>query len=110
MSKIYNNGITTTAGFQFNADLPLDDRLVVKEYSDLASLTHYEGMIVYVTDDLKHYTYSNNSWELLRDTNFAAVAKSGQFEDLLIGDDIVLILDGGGADTQLAILDKTILL
>ena len=64
MSKIYNNGIVTTAGFQFNADLPLDDRLAVKEYADLTELTKYEGMIVYVVDELKHYTYRNNTWEI----------------------------------------------
>ena len=32
------------------------------------------------------------------------------FEDLFIDSDIVLCLDGGGADSQLAKLDKTILL
>jgi hypothetical protein len=64
MSKIYNNGIVTTAGFQFNADLPLDDRLVVETNTDLASLNRYEGMIVYVKNEQKHYTYINGSWSL----------------------------------------------
>lgn len=40
----------------------------------------------------------------------AKAAFSGQFEDIIIGSDIVFILDAGGADTQLATLDKTILL
>ena len=51
MSKIYNNGIVTTAGFQFNANLPLDDRLAVETFQDLASLTCYDGMIVYVKNE-----------------------------------------------------------
>lgn len=71
MAKIYNNGIVTTAGFQFNANLPLDDRLVVETYEDLASIPCYEGMIVYVKNDAKHYKYSNNSWGILVDIEIA---------------------------------------
>ena len=43
-------------------------------------------------------------------SDLAKVATSGQFEDLIIGSDIVFILDAGSADSQLAVLDKTILI
>ena len=62
MSKIYNNGIVTTAGFQYNANSPLDDRLVVETYDDLSSITKYEGMLVYVKEEDKYYTYTNSEW------------------------------------------------
>lgn len=192
MSKIYNNGIVTTAGFQFNANLPLDDRLAVETFQDLALLTCYDGMIVYVKNEQKHYSYINSSWsvfsgevielsdyatktevedatqavkndllngageaydtlkelgdlisenvdaidaleqvatnkaekdhtheqyltehqplnEYAKTAELANVATSGQFEDIIIGEDIIFVLDGGGADAQLAVLDKTVL-
>ena len=61
--------------------------------------THEE----YLTEhqDLSDYAKSED---------LAPIATSSQFEDLIIGDDIVFILDGGSADADLAILDKTILL
>lgn len=65
MSKIYNNGIVTTAGFQFNANTPLDDRLAVESFEDLAALTSYEGMIVYVQNEACHYKKANDEWSIL---------------------------------------------
>jgi hypothetical protein len=63
MSKVYNNAITTTAGFQYNSDSPLDDRLVVETFEDLSTITKYEGMIVYVVNDKKSYELINAEWE-----------------------------------------------
>lgn len=66
MGKKYNNLIPTTAGFNYAAQQPLDDRDVVQRYSDLAELVSsnisYEGMEVYVVDDKKSYTLINNEW------------------------------------------------
>lgn len=68
MSKIYNNSITTTAGFKYNAPQPLDDRLVVEKYIDLATLVSdgvtYQGMEVYVVEKQLTYKYLGASvWE-----------------------------------------------
>lgn len=58
MGKIYSNSITTTGGFTFNSDMPLDDRLVVETLDDLSSLTKYDGILVFVKNENKHYTYA----------------------------------------------------
>lgn len=65
MSKIHPGAISTTGGFQFTSDAPLDDRLLVESYEDLAELTKYDGMIVFVKNDTKYYSYINNAWEVL---------------------------------------------
>lgn len=67
MGKIYNNLISTTAGFNYPAQQPLDDREVVQNYSDLEELVNsniaYEGMEVYVLDDKKSYKLIGNTWK-----------------------------------------------
>ena len=67
MGKVYNNLITTTAGFNFPAKAPLDDREVVQSYSDLNTLVTnnqtYEGMSVYVVDDKKAYRLIDREWK-----------------------------------------------
>lgn len=67
MGKIYNNLITTTAGFNYPAQQPLDDRDVVQSYSDLAVLVSsnaaYEGIEVYVVDDKKSYKLFGTEWK-----------------------------------------------
>ncbi len=67
MGKKYNNAITTTAGFNYAAQQPLDDRAVVDSYGDLAGLissgVSYEGMEVYVTADKKAYKLINETWK-----------------------------------------------
>lgn len=67
MSTLYNNNITTTSGFTLNGDKPIDDRLAVETYADLATITPYEGLIVYVQSEQKHYTYIPNPWKILVD-------------------------------------------
>ena len=67
MGKLYNGGITTTSNFKFESEAPLDDRLSVETIGDLDSLIKYEGMIVYVQSEHKHYTYINESWAILSD-------------------------------------------
>lgn len=67
MGKKYNNAITTTAGFNYAAQQPLDDRAVVDSYNDLAGLissgVSYEGMEVYVIADKKSYRLVNEDWK-----------------------------------------------
>lgn len=67
MGKIYNNLISTTAGFNYASQQPLDDREVVQSHEDLdalvSSYSSYKGMRVYVVDDQKSYELSaNNTW------------------------------------------------
>jgi hypothetical protein len=66
MGKIYNNLISTTAGFNYAAKQPLDDRAVVQSFADLAELVtsnlSYEGMMVYVVDDKKSYILTGDNW------------------------------------------------
>lgn len=67
MGKIYKNLISTTAGFNYAAPQPLDDREVVQSYSDLAELVSsnqsYEGIEVYVKDDAKSYKLIGDTWK-----------------------------------------------
>lgn len=69
MGKIHNNLISTTAGFNYSAPQPLDDREVVQSYSDLAELVNsniaYKGMRVYVIDNKKSYELTDGSWVAL---------------------------------------------
>ena len=69
MGKIYNNLISTTAGFQYNSQQPLDDREVVQNYEDLATLVSsnvtYEGIEVFVVDDKKSYKLIDGSWKAM---------------------------------------------
>ena len=69
MGKIYNNLISTTAGFNYPAQQPLDDRTVVKSYSDLMILVDsnmtYDGIEVYVVDDEKSYKLINSEWKAI---------------------------------------------
>lgn len=67
MGKTYSNAITTTAGFNYEARQPLDDREVVDSYSDLNGLINsgiaYEGMEVYVVADKKSYKLIGTAWK-----------------------------------------------
>ena len=66
MGKVYQNLISTTAGFNYVAQQPLDDREVVQSYADLALLvssnSSYGGMRVYVVDDKKSYELIGGVW------------------------------------------------
>jgi hypothetical protein len=76
MGKKYNNLISTTAGFKYNAQQPLDDRAVVEKYDDLAELVSsnvaYEGMEVYVDTDKKSYKLVNSEWKAVATEDFVA--------------------------------------
>lgn len=58
-------GTKLVGGFNLEAAQPLDARTTVTYYAHLAELSAYEGMIVYVKNDSKHYTYKNSKWEEL---------------------------------------------
>ncbi len=66
MGKAYQNSITLTAGFSPVLPKPIDDRLIVDTYADLAQLiadyVAYESMLVYVRADQKSYRLLNNTW------------------------------------------------
>ncbi len=69
MGKKYNNLISTTAGFNYAAPQPLDDRAVVENYEDLAALVGahqaYEGMEVYVASEKKSYKLIGETWKVV---------------------------------------------
>jgi hypothetical protein len=69
MGKVYNNQIKAGSGFAISGPYPLDDRLVVKTYEDLASLADsnyaYEGMEIYVVSDNKSYKLINGTWKVV---------------------------------------------
>ena len=76
MGKIYNNLISTTAGFNYPAQQPLDDRTVVKSYSDLMILVDsnmtYDGIEVYVVDDEKSYKLINSEWKAIATEDYVS--------------------------------------
>lgn len=72
MGKTYQNKIETTAGFMFNSNKPLDDRLVVDTESDLYSPDSdriYDGMIVSVLNPKGTYRYDESSRKWIKLAN-----------------------------------------
>lgn len=71
MGKIYNNGIVLSAGFNYHAPYPLDDRLAVQSQRDLKAYVEtgnaYVGMLVYVADEKTNYQYlgTTDGWQKL---------------------------------------------
>ena len=59
MSDLFDKGIKLSSGFSLGAKSPLDTREVVKDISErdalITSNIAYEGMIVYVKTEKKHY-------------------------------------------------------
>ena len=64
------SGISTGSGFKYQAEAPLDARLVVDVYRELDELVKgngaYEGMLVYVKEDAKYYSYNGKTWAELK--------------------------------------------
>lgn len=51
-------GVPSLTGFDLLAKLPLDSRLTVKEYDDLALMLYpYDGLITYVVDEHTYFKY-----------------------------------------------------
>lgn len=94
MGKIYNNLISTTAGFNYASQQPLDDREVVQSYADLDALvssnTSYDGMRVYVVDDKKSYELINGTW--------CAVATEEYVAQKLAEGDVISEMTGADSD------------
>lgn len=60
---IYNGDISISANFQLNINKPLDARTVVDAVSDLTSISFkYQGMLVYIKNDDKYYSYNGTVW------------------------------------------------
>ena len=102
MGKKYNNLISTTAGFKYTAEQPLDDREVVESFSDLADLVSansaYEGMKVYVVADKKTYELVSSEWKAIAtegyvDTKIAEVADNIDLSDYAKKSDIPDVTD-----------------
>lgn len=86
MSKVYNNRIITSAGFQYNSDEPIDDRLVVETYDDLSSLNRYEGMIVYVKDKDTYYKYTKETWNVFNNGDHSIVSNISNKGSISVND------------------------
>ena len=72
MSDLFDKGIKLSSGFSLGAKSPLDTREVVKDISErdalITSNIAYEGMIVYVKTEKKHYKLvdlTTSKWEEL---------------------------------------------
>lgn len=72
------SGISTGSGFKYQAEAPLDARLVVDNYTELAELVTgngaYAGMLVYVKNSgdeysSGYYTYNGTTWTAYLDYN-----------------------------------------
>lgn len=106
MSKVYNNKITITAGFNYPAEKPIDDRFVVQVKSDLDDLVTnnvaYIGLIVYVTDEKSVYVYDGVTWNVMQG--------SGGISEDTLEPIITNMIEAGTFDSQLTTLIKSELL
>lgn len=94
MGKKYNNLISTTAGFNYAAPQPLDDRAVVENYEDLATLVTsnqtYEGIEVYVTSEKKSYKLIGTSWQAVITEDVVTQYVQGMKTATTLPDDLIL--------------------
>lgn len=102
MAKIFDNKITTTSGFKFNANAPLDDRGVVQAKSDLDTLLYYEGMEVYVVNDKKSYKLIDGTWQAV-----ATLEDLSALENNLVGNNASLTVNKASKDAKGNKIDTT---
>ena len=82
MANLELSGISKLGGYLLSSEGPLDVRTVVPTQTNLADLKNdyyiYPGIIVYVTDEDQHYTYTKNgTWEVFSgDQNVNSVSKN----------------------------------
>lgn len=82
MANLELLGISKLGGYLLSSEGPLDVRTVVPTRTNLADLKNdyyiYPGIIVYVTDEDQHYTYTKNgTWEVFSgDQNVNSVSKN----------------------------------
>lgn len=114
MNKVYKNLIETTAGFTFNSDKPLDDRDIVKYYSDLQDYIDkgiaYEGMKVTVINDDDqnnngYYQYTKIDPD---DPTILGWEKIVDNENILFTTDVILMDGGDSEGLKININDPTI--
>ena len=66
MGQTFSGGIGIATGFKLQDPQPIDDRMSVDTFTDLATLPNkYDGLTTYVKDEKTHYKYNGVSWELL---------------------------------------------
>ncbi len=82
---IYNGDISVSANFQLNINKPLDTRTVVDNVTDLSNISFkYQGMLVYIKNDDKYYSYNGTIWNELS----TGGSVGGNFVDLTTNQDI----------------------
>ena len=87
MSVDFGNGITITSSFDMTAQKPLDSRMKVDTYSDLAKIPNsYVGLTVFVTSEGKLYIKrSASEWKIVDGEVTTASMTSAQVKNLDFG-------------------------
>lgn len=69
MGKLYNNGLPVGTGLKIDNPSPVDDKMYVQTFADLATLANrYDGLVSRVEDqNMLPYIYrlATNTWEIL---------------------------------------------
>ena len=82
-------GIPLTSNFTMNAALPIEDRMAVADLTardTLSSLRRWEGMIVYVVSEGKHFTLAGG----ITNGDWGEVAGGGGISDWLTATDYII--------------------
>ena len=100
-AKVVNNaGGIVVDGSAVEGGYFVTDSIEVTSLGEPGKIPEYAcvfGALCYCTADSNFYQYNGLTWV----KTFSPVATSGQFKDLTISDDVVLLLDGGGAEDWL---------
>jgi hypothetical protein len=86
MGKLYNNGLPVGTGLKIDNPSPVDDKMYVQTFTDLAALANkYDGLVTRVQDqNMTPYIYrlATNTWETLPEVDRADFVLKAYFEIL----------------------------
>ena len=89
MAKYFGKGIPVAAGFDLNAQAPLDARTValnLEELYAMPEIQRYDGLMVYVESEERNYQLINGEWQQLATSSDVDSAIKGQIIDSLTSD------------------------
>ena len=96
-----SNGIQLSTNFDLKSAIPLDDRIVVANVSDLNNIDNrYNGLIAYVTSNQNLYVFhGNNVWEKIVTNNVDSRTVSfnspGSFQIQSSDNGLIIFVDNG---------------
>lgn len=96
-----SNGIQLSTNFDLKSALPLDDRFVVANVSDLNNIDNrYNGLIAYVTSNQNLYVFhGSNVWEKIVtnnvDTRTVSFSAAGSFQIQSSDNGLIIFVDNG---------------